>query len=121
MNLHNKKITIISGSGISKASGVPTFRGKDGLWRNYDFMQLATPKAFQDNPQLVWEWYYWRLGIISQANPNNAHLSLRKLETSGFDTVILTQNVDNFHERAGSTTVLHLNGEIFKSREEFVL
>ncbi len=110
------RITIISGSGISKASGIPTFRGKDGLWKNYDFMELATPKAFRTNPQLVWEWYYWRLGLISQTNPNKAHLALKSLEDAEYDIVILTQNVDNLHERAGSSRVYHLHGEIYKRR-----
>ncbi|MHA2093064.1 MAG: SIR2 family NAD-dependent protein deacylase [Candidatus Hodarchaeales archaeon] len=110
------KITVISGSGISKASGIPTFRGSDGLWKKYDFMDLATPQAFRRNPKLVWEWYYWRLGLVSQANPNNTHLVLKTLESSGYDIVILTQNVDNLHERAGSSTVLHLHGEIFQRR-----
>ncbi len=110
------KITVISGSGISKASGIPTFRGKDGLWKQYDFMELATPQAFQRDPHLVWEWYYWRLGLISQTKPNKAHLALKTLEQAGWDIVILTQNVDNLHERAGSSKVLHLHGEIFKRR-----
>ena len=110
------KITVLSGSGISKASGIPTFRGADGLWRKYNFMELATPQAFARNPQLVWEWYYWRLGIISQTGPNKAHQALKTLESSGYDVVVLTQNVDNLHERAGSSQVLHLHGEIFQRR-----
>ncbi|MHA1993641.1 MAG: SIR2 family NAD-dependent protein deacylase [Candidatus Hodarchaeales archaeon] len=110
------KITVISGSGISKASGVPTFRGTDGLWKKYNFMELATPQAFARNPKLVWEWYYWRLGLVSQTEPNNAHLALKKLESSGYDIMVLTQNVDNLHERAGSSKVIHLHGEIFQRR-----
>ena len=110
------KITAITGSGVSQSSGIPTFRGADGLWKKYDVMDLATPQAFTRNPKLVWEWYYWRLGLVSQAKPNEAHIALKNLESSGYDTVVLTQNVDNLHERAGSNNVFHLHGEIFQRR-----
>ncbi|PWI47879.1 NAD-dependent protein deacylase [Candidatus Heimdallarchaeota archaeon B3_Heim] len=110
------KITAITGSGVSQSSGIPTFRGTNGLWKKYNVMDLATPQAFARNPKLVWEWYYWRLGLVSQAKPNEAHLALENLESSGYNIVVLTQNVDNLHERAGSSKVIHLHGEIFQRR-----
>ena len=112
----NTKITVISGAGFSKASGIPTFRGKDGLWKNYDPAELATPSAFAKDPVLVWEWYRWRLNIILNAKPNLAHIKLAKLEQKEFDIVIQTQNVDDLHERAGSQNVTHLHGEIRQAR-----
>lgn len=112
----NAKITVISGAGFSKASGIPTFRGKNGLWKNYDPSDLATPSAFARDPVLVWEWYKWRLSIILNADPNPAHLSLAKVEQGGSDVVILTQNVDDLHERAGSQNVTHLHGQIRQAR-----
>ncbi|MFX1284008.1 MAG: NAD-dependent deacylase [Promethearchaeota archaeon] len=112
----NTRITVISGAGFSQASGIPTFRGKNGLWKNYDPSDLATPSAFARDPKLVWEWYKWRLNIILNADPNLAHLTLAKVEQEGFDVVILTQNVDDLHERAGSQNVIHLHGEIRQVR-----
>lgn len=109
-------ITVISGSGISKASGIPTFRGKDGYWKKYNPMELATPQAFAENPQLIWEWYFYRLDLISKSKPNLAHEILAELESKGYDIEIFTQNVDNLHEKAGSAKVYHLHGEIFKRR-----
>lgn len=111
----NTKITVISGAGVSHASGIPTFRGKDGLWKNYDPSELATPSAFANDPKLVWEWYKWRLNIILKTNPNQAHIKLAEVETR-FNIVILTQNVDDLHERAGSQNVTHLHGEIRQAR-----
>lgn len=113
---NNMKITVISGAGFSQASGIPTFRGKDGLWKNYDPSELATPNAFATDPKLVWEWYRWRLNIILNAHPNLAHLKLAEVEKKGFDIAILTQNVDDLHERAGSQNVTHLHGEIRQAR-----
>lgn len=110
------KITVISGAGFSKASGIPTFRGKNGLWKNYDPSELATPSAFARDPIVVWEWYKWRLNIILNADPNPAHLTLAKVEQEGLDIAILTQNVDDLHERAGSQNVTHLHGEICLAR-----
>lgn len=109
----NARITVITGAGFSKASGIPTFRGKNGLWKNYDPAELATPNAFARDPKLVWEWYRWRLNIVLNASPNPAHLILAREENER-DIVILTQNVDDLHERAGSRNVIHLHGEIRK-------
>ncbi len=114
--LSQKVITAITGSGISQPSGIPTFRGKNGFWRKHDPMELATPQAFAKNPFLVWEWYFYRLNLISNTNPNPAHEILAKLESLEHDIEIFTQNVDNLHERAGSTNVYHLHGEIFKRK-----
>ncbi|NHJ86974.1 MAG: NAD-dependent deacylase [Asgard group archaeon] len=107
------KIVALTGSGISKGSGIPTFRGKDGLWRNYDAMQLATPQAFSRNPKLVWEWYAWRMGIILEKAPNPAHLALVDLEKHGYLQWIITQNVDNLHKKAGSKNIIQVHGDIF--------
>jgi NAD-dependent deacetylase len=113
---HNTKITVISGAGFSQASGIPTFRGKNGLWKNYDPSELATPSAFAKDPVLVWEWYRWRLNIILNADPNLAHVKLAELEQKEFDIAIQTQNVDDLHERAGSKNVTHLHGKIRQAR-----
>ncbi len=112
----NTKFTVLSGAGFSQASGIPTFRGKDGLWKNYDPSELATPNAFASDPKLVWEWYRWRLNIILNADPNLAHLKLAEVEQKGFNIAIMTQNVDDLHERAGSQNVTHLHGEIRQAR-----
>lgn len=115
-SLLNLKITVITGAGFSQPSGVPTFRGSNGLWRNYDPQKLATPSAFNQNPTLIWEWYFWRIKLIQKVQPNPAHYILAQLETFGSDIAILTQNVDDLHERAGSKNVIHLHGEIMKTR-----
>ncbi len=111
-----KKIFVLTGAGISAESGIPTFRGKDGLWKNYSATDLATPEAFNKNPELVWEWYRWRQDIISKANPNPAHYALVDLENHFEGFLLLTQNVDNLHQRAGSKNVLELHGNIFRTR-----
>ncbi|TFG31148.1 NAD-dependent deacylase [Candidatus Thorarchaeota archaeon] len=103
----------LTGAGISKESNVPTFRGEDGLWRNYDAMELATPDAFRRNPSLVWEWYTWRQGLISKCNPNPAHLTLAKWEQKGLLKSLITQNVDGLHIRAGSTLVYEIHGDLW--------
>jgi len=111
-----KKIFVLTGAGISAESGIPTFRGKDGLWKNYSATELATPEAFNRNPELVWEWYRWRQDIISKASPNPAHYALVDLENHFEGFLLLTQNVDNLHQRAGSKNVLELHGNIFRTR-----
>ncbi|MFX0172769.1 MAG: NAD-dependent deacylase [Candidatus Hodarchaeota archaeon] len=118
MNQNDKetKITVITGAGFSKASGIPTFRGKDGLWKTYSASELTTPSAFNRDPKLVWEWYRWRISIVLNVSPNAAHYTLADYEKKGFDTVILTQNVDDLHERAGSKNVIHLHGQILKAK-----
>jgi len=111
-----KSIFVLTGAGISAESGIPTFRGADGLWKNYSATDLATPEAFERNPELVWEWYHWRQGIILKANPNPAHFAVAELEKRSEKFLLLTQNVDNLHQRAGSTKVLELHGNIFRAR-----
>ena len=108
-----KKIVLVTGAGISQESGIPTFRGKDGLWRNYDAMKLATIDAFYDNPKLVWEWYNERRQNIFSAEPNRGHKAIAELEKFA-EVVILTQNIDGLHQKAGSTKVLELHGSIVK-------
>ncbi|MCX7995048.1 MAG: NAD-dependent deacylase [candidate division WOR-3 bacterium] len=111
-----KSLFVLTGAGISAESGIPTFRGKDGLWKNYSATDLATPEAFNRNPELVWEWYRWRQDIISKAEPNPAHYALVDLENHFEKFLLLTQNVDNLHQRAGSKNVLELHGNIFRTR-----
>lgn len=114
--MNKESITIVSGAGISQPSGIPTFRGKDGLWQKYSATELANPTAFQKNPKLVWEWYAWRIESILGSRPNPAHIAIKELEDKGYDVVILTQNVDNLHEQTGTKNVIHLHGEILKAR-----
>jgi NAD-dependent deacetylase len=108
------KITVLTGAGISAASGVPTFRGKEGLWRSYSPQELATPEAFQQDPKLVWEWYDWRRGLISKCRPNVAHqvLALWSERYPGF--TLITQNVDGLHEKAGALDVIRFHGSIWE-------
>ena len=108
-----KKIVFVTGAGISQESGIPTFRGNDGLWRKYDPMQLATIDAFYDNPKLVWEWYEDRRKNILNAKPNPGHFAIAELEKFK-DVVVLTQNIDGLHQRAGSSHVLELHGSIIR-------
>ena len=108
-----RKIVFVTGAGISHESGIPTFRGKDGLWRNYDAMKLATVNAFYDNPKLVWEWYNERRKNILYAEPNLGHKAIFELEKY-VKVIVLTQNIDGLHQRAGSTEVLELHGSIVK-------
>jgi len=108
-----RKIVFVTGSGISQESGIPTFRGKDGLWRNHDAMKLATIDAFYDNPKLVWEWYNERRMNIFQAHPNPGHEAIAELEKYA-EVVVLTQNIDGLHQKSGSSKVLELHGSIVK-------
>ena len=108
-----KKIVFVTGAGISQESGIPTFRGNDGIWRNYDPMKLATIDAFYDDPKLVWEWYNDRRKNILSAQPNEGHKAIVELEKYA-DVVILTQNIDGLHQRGGSSKVLELHGSIIK-------
>ena len=108
-----RKIVFVTGAGISHESGIPTFRGNDGLWRNYDAMKLATVNAFYDNPKLVWEWYNERRKNILYAEPNLGHKAIFELEKY-VKVIVLTQNIDGLHQRAGSTEVLELHGSIVK-------
>ena len=108
-----KKVVFVTGAGISQESGIPTFRGKDGLWRNYDAMKLATIDAFYDNPKLVWEWYDERRQNIFNSKPNLGHKAIAELENF-VKVFVLTQNIDGLHQKAGSSNVLELHGSIVK-------
>jgi NAD-dependent deacetylase len=110
-----KKIVVLTGAGISAESGIQTFRDGDSLWKKYRFEDLATPEAWNRDPELVLEFYNWRRKKVWEAEPNAGHLALVKLEQK-FDVQIITQNVDDLHERAGSKNVLHLHGELKKAR-----
>jgi len=112
---YKPKITIFTGAGISRESGLETFRDSDGLWNNHSIDEIATASAIRNNFPKVNDFYNMRRREVISAEPNEAHLLLKKLEEY-FDVVIVTQNVDNLHEKAGSTKVLHLHGEIMKSR-----
>ncbi|HQX97544.1 MAG: NAD-dependent deacylase [Chitinophagaceae bacterium] len=113
-----KKLVILSGAGISAESGLRTFRDSDGLWEGYNVEDVATPEAWQKDPQLVLNFYNERRRNVADAKPNTAHIGLAELEND-FDVTVITQNIDDLHERAGSTNVLHLHGEIFKMRSEW--
>jgi len=110
-----KHIVVLSGAGISAESGLKTFRDGDGLWMGYYVEDVATPRAFIKNPQLVLDFYNQRRKDVAAAQPNAAHFGLAALEND-FDVTIITQNIDDLHERGGSSKVLHLHGEIFKMR-----
>jgi NAD-dependent deacetylase len=110
------RITIMSGAGISAESGVPTFRGEDGLWKGYDATQLANPQAFANDPDKVLEWYIWRRNLIGESQPNPAHYAIAELEKTGNDVVVITQNIDNLHRESGSTKIIELHGNIWKIR-----
>ena len=110
------KIAVLSGAGLSAASGIPTFRGaQDSLWSQYRPEDLATPEAFARDPELVWRWYDWRRGLIADAEPNAAHRALADLQTKAQVSVI-TQNVDGYHQQAGSRQVLEFHGSIWQVR-----
>lgn len=111
-----RRVTILTGAGISADSGVPTFRGTDGLWRNFRAEDLATPDAFERDPQLVWEWYNWRREILATKTPNDAHHALVRLEERANDFHLITQNVDGLHRLAGSRQIFELHGDIWKVR-----
>jgi NAD-dependent deacetylase len=112
-----KKLVVLTGAGISAESGLKTFRDSDGLWEGYDVTEVATPRAWKRDPKLVLEFYNMRRKNVADAQPNAAHYGLAELEKD-FDVTIITQNIDDLHERAGSTNILHLHGEIFKMRSE---
>lgn len=118
-----KSAAVLTGAGISAESGVPTFRGRDGLWRNFSPEQLATAEAFERDAVLVWQWYDWRRGLISKAQPNDGHRALAQLEEKLTDRgkrpeafTLITQNVDGLHDRAGSRRILKLHGDIWVVR-----
>ncbi|HEY8781426.1 MAG TPA: Sir2 family NAD-dependent protein deacetylase [Mucilaginibacter sp.] len=110
-----KKIVVLTGAGVSAESGLKTFRDSDGLWEGYNIEEVATPEAWRKNPQLVQEFYNMRRKSVLEAQPNAAHYALAKLEEK-YDVTIITQNIDDLHERGGSTKVVHLHGIITRSQ-----
>ena len=110
--LRPRHVVVFTGAGVSAESGIPTFRGEGGLWRNFRAEELATPEAFARDPALVWEWYEWRRGLVRAAAPNAAHRAIAALP----DAVVVTQNVDALHARAGSRDVVELHGNLFRVR-----
>lgn len=113
--MSKKKLVVLTGAGISAESGLKTFRDIDGLWEGYDVYEVATPRGFAKNPKLVLDFYNMRRKDVAAAKPNAAHTGLAELEKY-FDVTVITQNIDDLHERGGSSNVLHLHGEIFKMR-----
>jgi NAD-dependent deacetylase len=111
-----RRAVALTGAGVSAESGVPTFRGPGGLWREYRAEDLATPRAFARDPRLVWEWYDWRRGLIAQVGSNPGHLALAALEGLIPEFLLITQNVDGLHRRAGSVNVLEIHGSIWEVR-----
>ncbi|HUI55863.1 MAG TPA: NAD-dependent deacylase [Bryobacteraceae bacterium] len=109
-------VAILTGAGISAESGVPTFRGTGGLWKDYKPEELATPEAFAKDPRLVWEWYNWRRELIAKALPNIGHRALVELEKRKPRFTLITQNVDGLHDRAGSGKILKLHGDIWRMK-----
>lgn len=107
-----RRVVVFTGAGVSAESGIPTFRGAGGLWRNFRAEELATPGAFHRDPALVWEWYEWRRDLIRAARPNAAHEAIARLQ----EAVVVTQNVDGLHARAGAHDVVELHGSIFRVR-----
>jgi NAD-dependent deacetylase len=110
--LRPRNVVVFTGAGVSAESGIPTFRGEGGLWRNFRAEELATPEAFARDPAMVWEWYEWRRGLVRAAEPNAAHRAVAALS----DAVVVTQNVDALHARAGSADVVELHGNLFRVR-----
>jgi NAD-dependent deacetylase len=115
--MQKKKLVVLTGAGISAESGLKTFRDSDGLWEGYKIEDVATPRGWKKNPQLVLDFYNERRKNVMNAQPNAAHHGLAELEKD-FDVTIITQNIDDLHERAGSANIVHLHGEIFKMRSE---
>ena len=113
-----KKIVVLTGAGISAESGIQTFRDADGLWEGHNIMEVASPEGFAANPELVLDFYNKRRKQLLEVKPNEAHYNLKELEKH-FDVEIITQNVDDLHERAGSSKITHLHGELLKVRSTF--
>jgi NAD-dependent deacetylase len=111
-----RAVAALAGAGLSAESGVPTFRGPGGLWRQRRPEQLATPEAFARDPRLIWEWYDWRRGRLAEAQPNAGHRALAALESSKQRFTLVTQNVDGLHDRAGSRNVIRIHGDLWTLR-----
>jgi NAD-dependent deacetylase len=109
-------LLVITGAGISAESGIPTFRGTDGLWKNYRAEELATPWAFEQDPETVWQWYDWRRGIIGNAQPNHGHLAIKELEDMFKSFLLITQNVDGLHGRTGIKNLIEIHGNLWRVR-----
>ena len=116
--MHNRRVLVLTGAGVSAESGIPTFRGKDGYWRNLDPIKLATPEAFARDPELVWQWYRERRHTIRDAQPNAAHQAIANLAQRADEFLLVTQNVDDLHERAGlaKTEMVQIHGDIFVTK-----
>lgn len=112
----DQPLVALTGAGVSAESGVPTFRGDEGLWRDHSPQELATPKAFCRDPHLVWTWYAWRRRLIAECEPNAAHRKLAEMERSLRHFTLITQNVDGLHQAAGSQRVFELHGNIWRLR-----
>src|ERR1700739_1271929 len=115
--MDKKHIVVLTGAGISAESGLQTFRDSDGLWMGYDVYEVASPRGWKKNPQLVLDFYNMRRKDVAAAHPNAGHFDLAELEKY-FDVTIITQNIDDLHERAGSSKIIHLHGQIFQMRSE---
>ena len=111
-----RRVAVLSGAGISSESGVPTFRGAGGLWENHRAEELATPDAFRRDPQLVWRWYEWRRGICREAAPNPAHDTVAAMDRHYPEFLLVTQNVDGLHARAGSQRIVEIHGSLWTAR-----
>jgi len=112
----SKHISILTGAGVSAESGVPTFRGEEGLWNNYRAEELATPQAFERDPNLVWRWYDWRRTLLAPLKPNAGHYALSQMENFYDNFTLITQNVDGLHRMAGSKNLVELHGNIWLMR-----
>lgn len=111
-----KKISVLTGAGVSAESGIPTFRGAGGMWEKYDIWKLATVRGFEENPQLVWEWYQHRQAEVIRAKPNAAHETIAEMERYFDVFTVVTQNIDGMHARAGSRNIVELHGNIWRMR-----
>ncbi|GMU54059.1 MAG: NAD-dependent protein deacylase [Candidatus Xenobia bacterium] len=111
-----RRIVVLTGAGVSAESGVPTFRGEEGLWKSYRPEELASADAFEANPELVWEWYLWRQSVVAGCEPNPAHRALVELERRSSSFTLITQNIDGLHQKAGSLNVEELHGNLWRAR-----
>jgi NAD-dependent deacetylase len=116
MQINNGPFVVLTGAGISAESGVPTFRGSDGLWEKYRAQDLATQQAFNQDQHLVWRFYHWRRELVAQCQPNLAHHTLVEIERATNDFTLITQNVDGLHKRAGSEKVIEMHGSLWRLR-----
>lgn len=109
-------VVALTGAGVSAESGVPTFRGEDGLWKGMRAEEVATPESFARNPAFVWQWYNWRRGLIKSCSPNPAHAAFARLEEAPFEFILITQNIDGLHSLAGSRNMLEVHGNMWRIR-----